>query len=88
MIAYVCPALKCKVLNDGHVYFVVLLGVAIAKFDRASPARTFGRRVDSMMRWLGQCTEVETAAFPAQVASFLAIAGSGDGRYRPPLTLA
>lgn len=87
MIAYVCPHLRCAILQDGNSYFVALLGVALARFDRRSPARTFARRVDSMFRWMGQANLIYTAQFPAQVAAFLAIAGSGDGRYRPPVTL-
>jgi hypothetical protein len=90
-VAQVCPKIRCKIFLEtssaSTFYDVRLLGNTLARFPRFSPARTFARRVDTMFRWLGQSVEVFPAEFGAGIQDFLAKAGSGDGTYRPPLTL-
>ena len=86
-LPYVCPRIRAKVAVGFGAYLVQVDGVSIARFERISPAKTFAKRWNSMFRWLGQSNEVFVSDFNAQVANTLTIAGSGDGRYRPPLTL-
>jgi len=90
-VAIVCPKIKCKVvievIGGGTFYDVRLLGNSMATFTRFSPARTFAKRVDTMFRWLGQSVEVYPAEFGSAIQAFLTRAGSGDGSYKPPLTL-
>jgi len=90
-VAIVCPKIKCKIIilpgTPTTFYDVTLLGNALARFPRFSPARTFAKRVDTMFRWLGQSVEVFPAEFGSGIAAFLTRAGSGDGSYKPPLTL-
>ncbi len=86
-LPYVCPKIKAKVAVGFQAYLVQVNGVSIARFERLSPAKTFAKRWNSMFRWLGQSLEVFSADFGSQIAYTLTQAGSGNGSYRPPLTL-
>jgi len=86
-LPYVCPRIKARVVTSDTSYYVFVFGVPVARFARLSPAKTFAKRWNSMFRWLGQSTEVYPSDFANEVSATLIRAGSGDGSYRPPLTL-
>lgn len=86
-LPYVCPKMKAKVEMAFNGWNVFLGGKALAKFDRISPAKTFAKRLNSALRWLGPCTEAFVGDFGDAINAFLVKAGSGDGSYVPPLNL-
>lgn len=86
-LPYVCPRIKAKPFQGPNGWNVVAVGEIIAQFERYSPAKTFAKRWNSMFRWLGQSNQVYPSDFAVAVSATLARAGSGDGSYRPPLTL-
>lgn len=81
----ICPKLKARVVMSDNAAYVSWGPQIIALFPRLSPAKTFAKRLNSMYRWLGQCTWVDNTAFTEVLAEKLIQAESGDGRYRPPL---
>lgn len=86
-LPYVCPRIKAKAYPSGTGFNVIAVGEILAHFERLSPAKTFAKRWNSMLAWLGQSDQAYPADIAAALSQLLAIAGSGDGRYRPPLTL-
>lgn len=86
-LPYVCPKIKVKANPSALGYVVELNENVVAIFDRLSPAKTFAKRFNSMFRWLGQAKQVDSLGLPNTVTYIMNKAGSGDGSYRPPLTL-
>lgn len=86
-LPYVCPKLKARVAGSAGNWYVTLYQGILCSFDNYSKAKTFAKRVNSMLRWLGPAAKVYTPDFGDVINDFLAKAGSGDGSYRPPLNL-
>lgn len=86
-VARMCSKLRARVVSDFRQFYVVQGSRTLARFAKYSPAKTFAKRYNSMFVWLGQSSGVFVTDFVAAVTDTLQIAGSGDGRYKPPLTL-
>jgi len=87
-VAKVCPTLKVRVVQSGTGWDVYVAGHAVAEFPTLSRAKSWAKRMDEALRWLSQSREVYFTDFVAGVSAYLTRAASGDGNYRPPLTLA